>query len=375
MDIPTFRRLEFARRDAGLKNSQPMKLIKTDIKKERLHIAYVMTWVGICGGSKIILQHCNLLVDRGHRVTIVCHFPKPSWFPLDVRIGFVQPPMGDVLCEYIPKCDVIVATYWKEVYECMEQNIAPVVYFEQGDTHRFAPETMDAYTMEHIRKQIEIAPFVYTVSTFASEMLKVNFNVYAKVIPNAVDKNRFYPCAINRDIDYKTVITAIGSEHIGFKCIFNIVVAIELLKKLGYNIEFIWISPDTPARLTKIPVKINPSQKEIGDCLRRSDIYICASLYESFCLSVLEAMACGATVITTDNGGVRDFVKDQINSLIIEKNSIADIVKKAVILINDVALRKRLAHTAVETADEFDWIHTTDKLVNYYHDISSYQIE
>jgi len=377
MDFWEFRNKEFVRRDTRLQNRQPMELIKTEDYKERLHIVYVMTWVGICGGSKIILQHCNQLIEKGHKATIVCHFPKPIWFPLDARVAFVHAPMGEVLCEYIPKCDVIVATYWKEIYECVEQKMAPVVYFEQGDTHLFDQATMNAHTMEHIRKQIGIAPFVYTVSTFAAEKLKENFNANAKVIPNAIDKTIFYPTQDAKEIKGgdKTTITTIGSEHIGFKCIINIVMAIEILKKMGHDIEFIWISPDAPSKLTMIPVMVNPAQKEIGECMRKSDIYVCASLYESFCLPVLEAMTSGAAVVTTDNGGIRDFVTDGSNGLIIEKNNIADMVEKITMLINDTQLRRQIAVAAMETAQAFDWQYTTDKLISYYRDIASYRIK
>ena len=372
MDFLKFRRKEFERRNTRLQQSQPMELKKTKVKKKKLNIVYVMTWTGICGGSKIILQHCNELVERGHKATIVCHFPRPSWFPLNENVTFIQVPFDKVLCESIPCCDVIVATYWKEIYECMEQNIAPVVYFEQGDTHLFEPDSINVNTMEHIRKQIQIAPFVYTVSSFAKEKLKKNFDVEAEVIPNAINKKNFYSSSAGTKHENKTVITAIGSENVKFKCIVNIVVAVTLLKKLGYNIEFIWISPDTPGQLKAIPALINPSQNEIGDCLRRSDIYVCASLYESFCLPVLEAMACGATVVTTDNGGIRDFAKDKLNALIIKKNNVADMVDKIEMLINDTGLRQSLSSEALKASEEFDWSQTMDRLINYYRNIAKY---
>ncbi len=44
-------------------------------KKIFLKITYVMTWTGICGGSKIILQHANRLVEKGHKITIISHYP------------------------------------------------------------------------------------------------------------------------------------------------------------------------------------------------------------------------------------------------------------------------------------------------------------
>ena len=371
MDYLDFRRLEFERRNQRLKNSSPMVLKKTDLQKDKLHIVYVMTWTGICGGSKIIFEHCNHLARQNHQITIVCRLPKPTWFILDECINFIQVPFEQILGESIPKCDVIVATYWKEIYECMEQKIAPVVYFEQGDSHLFEPDAYDAFTMEHIKKQINLAPYVYTVSSFAAQKLKEVFGVDATVIPNAVDKTIFFPRKKDDETNHdKTVITAIGSENIPFKCIFNIVVAIQILKKTGKNIEFNWISPDKPNRLTTVPVLVNPAQSKIGDCLRRTDIYVCASLYESFCLPVLEAMTCGATVVTTDNGGVRDFVKEQINAITVKKNSIPDIIDAIEKLIDNPDLRKSLAEEAYKTANDFDWKITTEKLIHYYTEIA-----
>lgn len=374
MDYAEFRRLEFERRDLRLQNSQPMKLQKTERKRDWLHIVYVMTWTGICGGSKIIFQHCNHLVQMGHRVSIVCHFPRPIWFPLDARIAFVQAPIGEVLCEYIPACDVIVATYWKEIYECVEQKIAPVIYFEQGDTHLFHPEALNAHMMQHIKTQIALAPFVFTVSSFASDMLRERFSVQSAVIPNAVDKSVFYPGSSQKDKGEPIIITAIGSCLIHFKCIPQIITAIETLQIMGYSIEFIWISPDATPCGTTTPTFVKPNQETIGDCLRRSDIYVCASQYESFCLPVLEAMTCGVAVVTTDNGGVRDFVKDQENALIIAKNDVGDMVKKIELLILNPSRREEIASNGLITAQQFDWKLTTEKLSAYYMEIASYEV-
>lgn len=52
----------------------------------------------------------------------------------------------------IPKCDIIVATYWREIYECIEQKIAPVIYFEQGDFHLFDLSKVDDRLYKYIEK-------------------------------------------------------------------------------------------------------------------------------------------------------------------------------------------------------------------------------
>ncbi len=271
---------EYERRDQRLQNAVPMRLRKTNKQPKHLHIVYVMTWTALCGGIKIILEHCNRLTERGHKVTIVSHYPKPDWFPLDERIAFIQPGFNEVLCESIPPCDIIIAIYWTEIYECIEQGIAPVVYFEQGADHLFHPDQFKADKIAHARKQIRLAPYVYTVSNYAAQTLSEVYDVQAPVIPNAVDKTVFYPDLEMKRKNKKIVLSTIGSDYAEDKRIRHIMDCINRLRDKGYDFEFIWITPGPHDWSITEPAHTNPPQRFIGDTLRRTDIYTCASRYE-----------------------------------------------------------------------------------------------
>ena len=372
-NIEKLREIEFAQREERLKSAIPQKLTYNPKNKKNLNITYVMTWTEVCGGSKIILEQANRLTLLGHSVNLISHFPKPTWFPLNEKIKFIQVPWEKVLCEDIPKnSDIIVATYWREIYECIEQKIAPVVYFEQGDFHLFDKEALDNRTFNYINKQLQTVPYVYTVSSFAKNKLKEIYNKEADVIPNAVDdKIFFYKEHKKNDI---INITIIGAEQVKFKKIQLIVEAVNKVKQDGYKIKLNWITPTAPEKIKEEAI-INPKQIVIGDTLRKTDIYICASMYESFCLPVLEAMTCGAAIITTNNGGNMDFVRDNENALIIEKDNVEDIYNKIEILINDETKRKAISAQAVETAKEYSWKKTIEKLEKYYRNIAEYEVE
>lgn len=371
MDIKIFREKEFARREARLDSAFPQELIKTDKLKENLHIVYVMTWTDLCGGSKIILEHANRLTERGQKVTLISHFNKPTWYEMDERIEFIQVPFENVLCESIPECDLIVATYWREIYEAIEQNIAPVLYFEQGDAHLFDPDSLDYRTTNYIKKQFDVVPFIFTVSNYAREIIKNKFNKDATVIPNAID-DRYFFYQKKADNDFIT-IALIGSLDTEFKGIKYILSAIDILNSEGYKIKVNWVSP-TVVSDSKYNAIISPKQMIIGNLLRESDIYICASQYESFCLPVLEAMSCGTSVITTDNGGVRDYVIDKDNALIIKKNNVDDIVEKVKLLISDKKLRLKLSLNGSSTSKAFNWDNTINLLLDYYKEVASYEV-
>ena len=371
-EIADFKQKEFEQREIRLQNAIPQELIKTNNIKEKMHITYVMTWTGICGGSKIILEHANKLTERGHKITLISHDIRPDWFPLSEDVEFIQVPWGQVLCEKIPKCDLIITTYWREIYESIEQKIAPVIYFEQGDFHLFDLEKLEKRKFEYIKKQFETVQFIYTVSNFASKKIKEIYNKESIVIPNAVDSNIFY--YDNTIKDNKVInITIIGSEKSEFKRINNIIQAINKVKEEGYKINLNWITPNEPTK-NKINAIVNPQQKVIGDTLRKSDIYICASMYESFCLPVLEAMTCGAAVITTNNGGNMDFVKENENALLIEKDNIDDICNKIKLLIDDKDLREKISNNAITTSKMYSWKRTIGEIEEYYREVARYKV-
>lgn len=73
---------------------------------------------------------------------------------------------------------------------------------------------------------------------------------------------------------------------------------------------------------------------DISQILKASDVFVLPSLKEAFGLVLLEAMACGTAVVGTNNGGIKDIIKDNECGLLVppknsEKlaNAIGDLLK------------------------------------------------
>ncbi len=361
-------RIELARTE----KLQHQNLKKSENKKEKLHIVYIMVWTKTCGGSKIILEYANRLSQRGHMITIVTYDQKPTWFPLNDKIEFIQVDERQTLEENIPPCDVVVATSWKNIFAALKSNCAPVVFFEQGGSHIFGTETLSERKSEIVKRRISEPNYIYTVSSYAKECLQKYYQRDAFVILNAVDDTIFYPRESIEGLDNIT-ITTIGPEEFEFKRIDNVIRAIEELRKQYPNIQFQWISQTEP-KIHSEKAIVNPPQREIGNILRNTDIYICASDYESFCLPALEAMTCGAAVVATDNGGIADFIVDKENGLVIKKNNVEDMIAKIRFLIENPEERKRLASNGLKTAQRMSWKHSVERLEKYYQEIAQYEV-
>jgi glycosyltransferase involved in cell wall biosynthesis len=97
---------------------------------------------------------------------------------------------------------------------------------------------------------------------------------------------------------------------------------------------------------------LEPSKVDVAEWMRSIDIFVMASDSESFPNALLEAMACGCSVIGSRVGGVPELVADGQNGLLFERGNAQDLAAKLAQLISNHKLRRRLAQEAVRTARE-----------------------
>lgn len=373
MNVVDYKKIEEERRIEHLKNPISEKLILNNIEKQNLKIAYVLKWTVTNGGTKVIFEHSNKLSKRGHKIYLVCHDECPTWYPLDKNIEFIHVPDDKVLCEYIPKTvDLIICATNTCIYEAIEQKIAPVVYFEQGSHHLFNRNEVEPEKLDFIAKEIAQCNNIYTVSEYAQTKIQELYNKDSYIVPNAVNKKVFYK-SNERENNKKLVISTIGPEDWEFKGLRYVLEAIKELKK-EYDFDFYWITPRQPETQIENTI-INPEQQVIGDVLRKTDIFISASEFESFGLPVLEAMTCGAAVVCTDAGGNMEFSKNNNTCLIVEKRNSKDIVNKVRQLIINKELRNKLSNSALHMSEKYDYEKNCDKLEEYLRKIAKYSVE
>jgi glycosyltransferase involved in cell wall biosynthesis len=80
---------------------------------------------------------------------------------------------------------------------------------------------------------------------------------------------------------------------------------------------------------------------------------------------ILEAMACGQPVISTDLQGVRDYVTEDC-AILTEPRNAEDLSEAIHTLKEDTSLRKRMAQSAVARAQEFSLEKTAERLSELY---------
>jgi L-malate glycosyltransferase len=145
------------------------------------------------------------------------------------------------------------------------------------------------------------------------------------------------------------------------------------LRRERPELDLVWVTPRAP-RQEMGRVFVTPSQPELAALYRGASVYLCASRYESFPLPPLEAMACGAPVVTTSNVGVLEYARDGENALVVPVGDVDQMAASIYRILDDRALATRLRASGARTASSFSWERIITGLETRYRDVARWRL-
>jgi glycosyltransferase involved in cell wall biosynthesis len=111
-----------------------------------------------------------------------------------------------------------------------------------------------------------------------------------------------------------------------------------------------------------------PSDKLI-EMYQAADIFVFPSLIESFGVVLVEAMAAGLPIVTTDAPGCRDLVHSGETGLVSPTNDAPQMARHILNLLDDPQLRTRLKTHASEASRQYDWPNVARRYVSTYREL------
>ena len=240
-----------------------------------------------------------------------------------------------------------------------------------------------------IEQTIKFADRFVTVSENLKERLSIVYKIKEdkiEVIKNGVDLSIFHPRNLLRKGN-RIRIGFVGrfSEEKGVDILIE---SIKNILKNYDNIDFTLVIPDVN-NIGQNMLSLNSYRSRLFDLHKRHkkriyiidkslthhelakvynsvDIYIQPSYYETFSLTVLEAMACGKPIIATNVGGLKELVRNGKEGMLIDPKKPDQLEKAIAKLISSPNLIKSLGDNAYRRAQNYSWEKTGQELFKFY---------
>lgn len=105
----------------------------------------------------------------------------------------------------------------------------------------------------------------------------------------------------------------------------------------------------------------------VHDLYNTATIFLCSSVVEGFGLTNVEAMACGAALVTTDCGGPRDYAEPDVSALFSPSEDVDALVANVHRLLDDEPGRVRIAEAGLASARAFTWERSAEIMEDFLH--------
>jgi glycosyltransferase involved in cell wall biosynthesis len=99
-------------------------------------------------------------------------------------------------------------------------------------------------------------------------------------------------------------------------------------------------------------VRFTGDVDHVQDYLRASDVFVFPTLNEAFGVSLIEAMACGLPVVSTDNGGIKDIITHRTDGLVARTGDEASLCQAIEEILEKPEQAESLGNAARQTATE-----------------------
>lgn len=383
----------------------------------------ISTFYPKIGGAQICIHNISeKLAEMGHEVYVVT-IETPDVRNAQVKYNIITLPKNIMrLLKYAPilgkvwlrmkmrkindqeKIDIWQVTFGFPLgiyaVKWFKKNNIPCILRTTGEDINVAPEIGYGYRLNpHIDKLIKKYYRMYDglialTPSVLDEYLKIGiYKEDVRIIPNGVNYDSFHGTNVsdraqiveNLDKKEKLILT-VGRHHPikGYDIIPEI--ASRLIEK---KIKFKWLIVGSGYKnykerhnleslnihameisTTENIDKFELPAKKLIELYKMSDIFVFPTRLETFGMVIVEAMASGVPIITTNAEGVRDIIQDMKNGIKVPIDDVDAFVKSIEELLTNDNLRNTLSQNGIKRVKElYDWNIVAPKYLEFYKEI------
>tara|TARA_B100000686_G_scaffold201256_1_gene208157 strand:+ start:894 stop:1976 length:1083 start_codon:yes stop_codon:yes gene_type:complete len=342
----------------------------------------------ISGGNRALFEYANRLKERGHLVRWFI-LAKPiklyrldHWYRFFKRnVSVLSPDIIDWVdnkipieilsvndASLIPDADILLATAWQtaEFSASLPLSKGVKFYFIQHHESLWAKNKSKAKKTYHLplRKMV--------ISTWLKEVIKKNYKQDSEAFITPVNEIVFYKEKNNEQGNYRVCIMHHDYDWKGYR---DGIEAVKKVREENCKIELVVFGEklkDPTPLYNQAGFKFEYHYRPTGETLRKiyssCGTYLCSSWYEGLGMPSMEAMMCGAALVTTDTGGSRDYALNEETALVSTPKNPDRLAKNLIRVLTNNSFRLQLAEKGYQKIKKFSWDANCENLIKYFED-------
>jgi glycosyltransferase involved in cell wall biosynthesis len=339
-----------------------------------MKITFPILTLCIGGAQRMLAELANGLVDRGHDVTIVMPPTGDIEYPLKAKVVRTKQDYFILEKDY-PVSDIIVSNYYLVVpsaQQAAQNGKGTHIRLSLCYEPTFLKDNQITFPSYHVTDKLMV------LSKWQQQIIELNHGIKGHIVPVGVS-SEFKNLRIRKLKDPLQISAIVRKPEGGFSWHREqdyLIQQLRLVKRQFPNVIINLFCP--PNELATSPqllkLKANKGVRfytpgtdtAMSYHYNQSDIFVISSTYDSACLPGLEAMKCGAALVTTYSGGNADYCRHGENCLLsyrYESSLGRDIIR----LIQDPNLLNQIAREGELEASRWTWNRSLDEFEKAIH--------
>ncbi len=256
------------------------------------------------------------------------------------------------------------------------RNTPVIINYRGGEAQDYLSESI-----RWVRPTLKRADGIIVPSGFLQEVF-TEFGIGTEIIPNIIDLDRFKSCPQRRK-RYQSGPHLVVTRNL--ESIYNIQTAIYAVSILSKTVSGVrlYVAGDGPQRAqlhelvrqleledtVTFTGKLTP--EEIANLYQEADIMLNPTTVDNMPNSVLESLACGIPVITTDVGGIPFIVEDGKTALMVEVGDAEAMAAQVNRLLKDRSLFDTLVENGKNEVLAYTWSVIKQQWLSKYMQVTS----